>query len=153
MAETKQFATFFVDGLFCGVEAKKVQEIISSQEMTLVPLAADVIRGLINLRGQVVTAIDLRRRLKLAEPTDDITPKHVVVSIDDDAVSLLVDEIGDVIDVDEDAFEAAPETIHQHARNLLHGVYKLEDRLLLALDVERTLDVAGTSEASSGRSH
>ncbi len=139
MAETRQFATFFLDGLFFGVEVLKVQEVIRYQEMTRVPLAAAVVQGLINLRGQIVTAVDLRRRLRLRERPADQLPMNVVVRTDDGAVSLLVDEIGDVLEIAEDQMERPPETVDACARELLRGVYKLEGRLLLILDTERTV--------------
>ena len=139
MAETKQFATFYLDGLFFGVEVLKVQEVIRYQEMTRVPLAPAVVHGLINLRGQIVTAIDLRRRLRLRERPADQLPMNVVVRTDDGALSLLVDEIGDVLEIADDQMERAPETVDERARELLHGVYKLDGRLLLILDTELTV--------------
>jgi purine-binding chemotaxis protein CheW len=108
--------------------------------MTRVPLAPSVVRGLINLRGQIVTAIDLRRRLELPERADGELPVNVVVQTDDGAVSLLVDEIGEVLPVSEQAFELPPETLRGTARDLIRGAYKLEGRLLLILDVERAVD-------------
>lgn len=137
----RQFSTFYVDGLYFGVEVLKVQELIRYQEMTRVPLAHTVIRGLINLRGQIVTAIDMRRRLDTPERPADQMPMNVVVRTDDGAVSLLVDEIGDVVEVQEDQFEAAPETIRGRANELVTGVYKMTEHLLLVLDVERTVSV------------
>ena len=139
MAETKQFSTFFLDGLFFGVEVLKVQEVIRYQEMTRVPLAPSVVSGLINLRGQIVTAIDLRRRLSLRPRPDGQLPMNVVVRTDDGAVSLLVDEIADVLEVSDDRFERAPETLDGVAREVILGVYKLEERLLLILDTEKTV--------------
>src|ERR1700730_3115405 len=111
MAEEHQYCTFFVDGHYFGVDVLKVQEIIRYQEMTRVPLAPPVVRGLINLRGQIVTALDLRRRLELRERPAEQQPVNVVVQTDDGAVSLLVDEIGDVLEVPETAFERSPETL------------------------------------------
>ena len=136
MIASQQFCTFYLDGLFFGVEVQKVQEVIRYQEMTRVPLASRVISGLINLRGQIVTAIDLRRRLGLAERPADKLPMNVVVRSDEGAVSLLVDEIGDVQEVQEELFERPPETLQGEARNLIRGTYKLENRLLLVLDTE-----------------
>jgi purine-binding chemotaxis protein CheW len=138
---SRQFSTFFLDGLYFGVEVLKVQELIRYQEMTRVPLASRVVRGLINLRGQIVTAIDLRRRLDMPEREADRVPMNVVVRTDDGAVSLLVDEIGDVVEVHEEQFERAPETLKGRATELVTGVYKMPERLLLVLDVERTIDV------------
>jgi len=140
MSEHRQFCTFVLDGLYFGVEVKKVQEVIRYQEMTRVPLAPKVVRGLINLRGQIVTAIDLRRRLELAERPADRLPMNVVVRGDEGAMSLLVDEIGDVVEVQEDSFERPPETLNGVARDLIRGAYKLKDRLLLMLDTEKTVN-------------
>ena len=137
--EKNQFCTFLLDGHFFGVEVHKVQEVIRYLEMTRVPLASHVVQGLINLRGQIVTAIDLRRRLELAERPADRLPMNVVVRGDDGAMSLLVDEIGDVVEVQEDTFERPPETLNGVARDLIRGAYKLKDRLLLMLDTEKTV--------------
>jgi purine-binding chemotaxis protein CheW len=142
MNEERQFSTFFLDGLLFGVEVGKVQEVIRYQEMTRVPLAPPVVRGLINLRGQIVTALDLRRRLNLKDRASDRLPMNVVVRTGDEAVSLLVDEIGDVLEVEEDAFERPPETLQGEARELIRGAYKLKDKLLLVLDTEKAVTLA-----------
>src|SRR5580704_502420 len=97
----RQYSTFYVDKLYFGIEVLQVQEVLRYQEMTRVPLAPEVIEGLINLRGQIVTAVDMRRRLRLPPRAGTQTPMNMVVRTDDGAVSLLVDEIGDVLDVDE----------------------------------------------------
>ena len=142
MPDERQYCTFWLEGFFFGVEVRRVQEVIRFQEMTRVPLAPHVVRGLINLRGQIVTAIDLRRRLDLPDRSDDRTPMNVVVQTDDGPVSLLVDEIGDVVEVSEDLFEGPPETLQGPARELIAGTYKLEDRLLLILDIGRAVSLA-----------
>lgn len=141
MEKAHQYCTFYLDGHYFGLDVLKVQEIIRYQEMTHVPLAPPVVRGLINLRGQIVTAIDLRRRLELSDRGADQLPLNVVVQTDDGAVSLLVDEIGDVLEVGENLFEPPPETLRGTARELIRGAYKLPDRLLLILDIERTVNV------------
>ena len=141
MAVGRQFCTFFLNGLFFGVEVEKVQEVIRYQEMTKVPLAPPVVGGLINLRGQIVIALDLRRRIDLPDRAPDQLPMNVVVRTDDGAVSLLVDEIGDVIEVDEGAFERPPETLQGASRDLIRGAYKLKDRLLIVLDANRIVRV------------
>jgi len=148
MQANRQFATFFVEDLFFGIDVLQVQEVLRYQEMTRVPLAQDVIEGLINLRGQIVTAVDMRRRLRLKPRADGRTPMNTVVRTDDGAVSLLVDEIGDVVEVDAEAFEAPPDNVDPAARELLRGVYKLKDRLLLILDTEKTVDLAAGSTPS-----
>jgi purine-binding chemotaxis protein CheW len=140
----RQFATFFVDGLLFGVEVLRVQEVLRYQEMTPVPRAENVIEGLINLRGQIVTAIDVRRRLGLGPRNSDRTPMNMVVRSDDGAVSLLVDEIGDVLDVEASAFEAVPDNVSTGIRDLTTGVYKLKERLLLILDTVKAIEVNTT---------
>ena len=141
-----QFSTFFVADFFFGVDVLHVQEVLRSQPMTSVPQAPDVIEGLINLRGQIVTAIDMRRRLLLpVRAADHPESMNMVVRTADGAVSLLVDEIGDVLDMDASAYERPPENLVPAARDLIRGVYKLKDRLLLVLDEERTVDLAAGS--------
>lgn len=150
MSSTQQFCTFFLDGHVFGTPVPKVQEVIQHQEMTRVPLAPDVVSGLINLRGQIVAAIDLRRRLGLADRSQGQLPMNVVVRTTEGAVSLLVDEIGDVIEVEEEALESPPETLHGFAREVVRGVYKLSGRLLLALDIDRIVDLRDLTKPSAG---
>jgi purine-binding chemotaxis protein CheW len=145
MAGKRQFSTFVVDRLLFGVEVEKVQEVIRYQEMTRVPLAPPVVKGLINLRGQIVTAVDLRRRLGLRERAATDLPMNVVVRHEDGAVSLLVDEISDVLEVEEEAFELPPGTLSGEARELIRGVYKLKDTLLIALDTDKILNLVTTA--------
>jgi purine-binding chemotaxis protein CheW len=141
MQNPLQLCTFSLDGLFFGVEVQNVQEVIRYQTMTRIPLAPRVVSGLINLRGQIVTAIDLRARLGLRPRPADKLPMNVVVRSDDGVVSLLVDEIGDVLEVDESTFELPPETVQGNARTLIQGVYKLKDRLLLVLDIPKAVNL------------
>ena len=142
MSDNRQFSTFRLDGLLLGVEVRKVQEVIRYQPMTRVPLASDTIEGLINLRGQIVTAIDLRRLFGLAPRSDGHRPTNVVVRNDDGGVSLLVDEVSDVVEIQDEAFEQPPETLKGVARELVLGIYKLEGQLLLVLNLDKTLAAA-----------
>ncbi len=142
MSASQQFCTFFLDGLFFGVEVEKVQEVIRHQKTTTVPLAQDVIGGLINLRGQIVTAVDLRRRLELSQRNASADPMNVVIRTEDGAVSLLVDEIGDVVEVEQENFEHPPDTLSGVARELISGAYKLKGKLLLLLDTDRAMRMA-----------
>lgn len=141
MSSSHQFCTFYLGGACYGLDVLKVQEIVRYQPLTHVPLADRIVRGLINLRGQIVTVIDLRRRLDLPECDDVDEPVNVVVQTDDGAVSLLVDEIGDVLEVTEQQFERPPETLQGSARDLILGAYKLPDRLLVILDPEQVVAV------------
>jgi purine-binding chemotaxis protein CheW len=150
MSQTsKQYCTFFLNGLFFGVEVLNVQEVLRYQQMTRVPLAPPTVQGLINLRGQIVTAIDLRHRLELPARAGDVLPMNVVVRSEDGAISLLVDEIGDVVEIDDDVFESPPETLRGVARELIKGVYKLKERLLLILDTERTVNLSPVATLNS----
>lgn len=142
MPGKKQLCTFTVGEGYFGIPVEQVQEVVRPQPITPVPLAPKVVRGLINLRGQILTAIDLRHRLGLGEHGDQTKLMNVVVRTDEAPVSFLVDEIGEVLDVDEDAFEAPPETLQGDMRELIGGAYKLEGRLLLALSTERTVNLA-----------
>ena len=141
MSDIRQFCTFHLGDDFFGVDVRQVQEVLRHQPQTRVPLAPKMIRGMINLRGQIVTAMDLRCRLGMGERADGKLPTNVVVRTEDGAVSLLVDEIGDVVEVTDDDFEPPPETVKGVARELIVGAYKLADRLLLILDTDKTVNM------------
>ena len=147
MTEAKQYCSFSVADCCFGVDVQAVQEVIRYQEMTRVPLAPAAVTGLINLRGQIVTAIDLRRRLGLGDRPAGTLPMNVVIrTAEDGAVSLLVDEIGDVLQPGADTYEPPPGILTGPTRELVAGVHKLKDRLLLVLDTTAAV-------ALSGRSH
>lgn len=147
-----QYCTFFLDGLLFGVELKSVQEVVNRHDMTQVPLAPSVVSGLINLRGQIVTAIDLRRRLELQPRPDNANVMNVVVRSDDGAISLLVDEIGDVVEVEEASFERPPETLRGNVRSMILGVHKLNNCLMHVLDTGRACQMADAPETTSATS-
>jgi len=146
MAQTRQFCTFYLDKLLFGVELTGVQEVMRHLDMTQVPLAPEVVSGLINLRGQIVTAINLRKRLELAALGADAQPMNVVVRSEDGAVALLVDEIGDVVELAEDSFEPPPETLRGAVRGIILGVHKLEKQLLHVLDTEKACYLSTATE-------
>lgn len=149
MASQMQLCTFTVDDLFFGIDVMRVQEIIQLQHMTRVPLAPKLIRGLINLRGQIVMAVDLRERLELPPRENSEPPTNVVVQGTDAAVSLLVDSVGDVIEVSEESFEPPPATMLPRYRQVVDAVCKLPHGLLLLLDPERA--VSSADAGSAGR--
>jgi purine-binding chemotaxis protein CheW len=143
----QQYATFEVDGQLFGVEVSRVQEVFKHHDRTPVPLAAPAIAGLINLRGEVIPAVDVRTRMGLpADP--DRAPMNVVVRADDEVVCLLVDTIGDVSEADDASIEAPPSTITGPARELILGAVPQDGRLLLLLDVRRAVDVSGNDHES-----
>jgi purine-binding chemotaxis protein CheW len=149
MSARQQFCTFYLDGAAYGVEVHKVQEVLRWQQTTPVPLAPPTIGGLLNLRGQIVTAIDLRHRLAMPPRPEGCEPMNVVVRTAEGAVSLLVDEIGDVVEVGEESFELPPDTLSEIAKQMTSGVYKLKDRLLLVLRMEKAVEVSGTTLAAA----
>ena len=151
MAQPLQFCTFYLDNLLFGVELQGVQEVIRNLDVTRVPLAPAVVSGLVNLRGQIITAVDLRRQLEFPSRSADAVPMNVVVRSDDGAVSLMVDSIGDVIEVQESSFERPPETLQGKVRSMILGVHKLDNRLMHVLDIGKACqmveEAADQSEA------
>ncbi len=143
-----QLSTFVVGKYLFGVDVSLVQEVVRLQQITPVPLAVPEIAGLINLRGEVLTAIDLRSRLGMPPAEGGREPVNVVIRVDDEPVSLLVDEIGGVLEVSLVPFEQTPSTVDERVRDLLLGAYTLPDRLLLALNARQVLDVGMDSRAA-----
>jgi len=135
----RQYATFSIGPLFFGIEVRQVQEVLRYLELTPMPLAPDVVEGLMNLRGQIVTAVDMRRMLGLPKRKTGEAAMNIVVRSEDGLVSLLVDEIEDVIDVEAGNYEQAPAGLPREQREMIAGVYKLEGRLLLVLATDRVL--------------
>lgn len=142
MAEAKQYCTFHVDKYLFGVVVLDVQEVLKYQELTQVPLSPVEIHGLINLRGQIISAIDLRSRMNHPPRPEGQKPMNVVIRTNNEVISFLVDSIGDVLDVDESTFETAPDTVDADTRELVTGVYKLEGRLLLVLDAAKAANLS-----------
>jgi len=142
MAQTQQFCTFYLDKLLFGVQLEKVQEVIRYLEITQIPLAPRVVSGLMNLRGQIVTGVDLRRRLDLTDRPEGTSPMNVVIRTSDGAVSMQVDEIGDVVEVTEESFERPPETLQGKVREVILGVHKLEKTLMHVLNTEKACETA-----------
>lgn len=138
----QQFATFRVADMFMGIELLRIQELMRYQHMAPVPLAPKVVEGLINLRGQIVTALDLRRLFHLpALNATDRLPMNIVVRSEGGPVSLLVDEICDVLDVPEDAWTHLPQNVPSAHRSYLRGVYQLESSLMMVVDTDRVISL------------
>ena len=149
MVEARKLCAFTLGGELYGIEVERVQEVLRHQPMTRVPLAPAAIGGLINLRGEVVTAIDLRRRMGLPVRVGEL-PMNVVLRLGGGAVSLLVDEIVGVVEVTGDACKEPPGTLAGPARAFVRGVYQLPDRLLALLDVEQTAAVGAGATSATG---
>ena len=137
MSVPAQYCTLRIAGLHLGIEVLSVQEVLrATHELARVPLAPAVVEGLLNLRGQILTTIDLRRRFGLPPRPAGIEPMWMIVRPADGPVALVVDSVGDVIELDAGTFETPPETVPASARALVRGVHKLPGRLLHLLDVE-----------------
>ncbi|HME08123.1 MAG TPA: chemotaxis protein CheW [Bryobacteraceae bacterium] len=138
----QQLATFSVGSMHFGVDVLEVQEVLREQAMTHIPTAPEVVRGLINLRGQIVTAIDMRMRLRLPPLESGPPLMNMIIRTEDGAASLLVDEIGDVIEVSDSSYEECPENLAPSVREIVLGVHKMKESLLLLLDTAKALDVS-----------
>lgn len=141
MEEIEHLCTFDLDSLFVGIEVSRIQEILRAQPVTPVPLAPSVIRGLMSLRGQIVPVMDLRQRLGVNPAEPELEQFNVLIRTGDGPISLLVDRVGDVVEVETSLFESAPDTLNAAYRSLIRGAYKLERRLLLALDASSAVTV------------
>lgn len=150
MGQQSQYCTFWVDGLFFGVAVSGVQEVLRYQPLTAVPSAPEAIQGLINLRGQIVTALDLRCRLGLPPRPEDALPMNVIVRSRGEVVSLLVDDIGDVIDTSGLELEPVPANVPSVVQDVVRGVLALPDAILLVLDADRAADVSVVPETTGG---
>jgi purine-binding chemotaxis protein CheW len=139
MAESRLYCTFLLDGLYCALDATFIQEILEQQKIVPVPLAPPVVAGLINLRGQIVTALDLRQRMNMPDRAVGAVPAVIVVQTADGAMSLLVDEVGDVVAVSDALFEPPPDTVPADLRRLIFATCKLKERLLIILDLHTIL--------------
>ena len=142
---TDLLATFWVGGTWLAIDAQRVQEILKDQHMVTVPKTDSSIRGLVNLRGQVIVAIDLAERMSVDR--DETMPHHfsVVVCTDEGPVILLVDRVGEVLDASELDADPPPDTLGEALSRLVSGVHQRESDLLLVLDVERATEVRTTS--------
>jgi len=147
VTESIQLCTFFVGDLHCGLAVQHVQEILRHQELTPVPLAPRGVTGLLNLRGEVVTGIDLRYVLDFDQRRENDEPSNVIIRTSEGVVSLLVDTIGDVLDVPASTFEPPPRTLSARARSQVRGVFKLPLGLLLELDIDRITEIGSAQEA------
>ncbi len=141
MSTTKQFCTFEICNYVFGAPVENVQEIVMNHSVTPVPLSPMEISGLLNVRGQIVTALNLRHRLGLTENSDVKSNVHILVRGADGTVSLVADKVDDVIDVDTESVEPSPDTMEQSLRNFITGIYKTSDRLILLLDITKSLTI------------
>ena len=136
MAKKKRYMSFRLDGLLFGVELDAVTEVVPWREITPVPHAPDTVEGLINLRSQIVTAIDLRRALDLDPRPPEDRPMNLIIRLESELISLLIDEAADVLDLSEADFEPPPRNLRGRVGELILGAYKLPEDLLLPLKLQ-----------------
>lgn len=152
-AASEQLTTFYVDGDLFGIEVLRVQEVTGSPSVFAVPLAPPFVRGLVNLRGQIATALGLREVFSKSGNGSE-NQMSVICKVDGNLVSLIVDSIGDVVEVDGSKFESVPDTIPSEIRRFIKGIYKMNGALLSVLDLEALAkELSPSTEAASERSH
>jgi purine-binding chemotaxis protein CheW len=137
--KANQFSTFRVDGRYYGVQVRLVQEITQPMPITRVPLSPRHVAGLINLRGQIATAISMRKLFKLSTHEEDNPGVNVICKCEGPLLALMVDEIGDVLEVDESDFEQTPSTINPDVGQFMSGVYKLPNEILSIIDIQKLI--------------
>ena len=138
-----QFCTFHVGELLLGIEVAQIQEVLRDTKVTPVPKTPAAVSGLINLRGQIVTAVDLRTLFGLdGEQNTDGGSVMLIVDSDAELHSLVADSVGDVVEVEENDYEDPPDTLKGESRKLIRGAYKLKNGLLLLLDGEYAMQAA-----------
>jgi purine-binding chemotaxis protein CheW len=140
--DEESFVTLTVAEQLCGIPVLGVRDILGEQTITRIPLAPPEIAGSLNLRGRIVTAVDLRRRLTLPPPAAATPRMSVVAEQGGELYALLVDQVSEVMSLKSSAFERNPPTLPPAWARFSNGVYRLQDRLLVVLDVGRLLDLA-----------
>ena len=133
------YVTIRLDGQLCGLPVLEVHDVLTKQVITTVPKAPDAVAGVLNLRGKIVTAIDLRKRLKLDAREEGSEEMNVVVEYQNEPYSLIIDKVGDVLSLSEDTFENNPVTLEACWQNVSTGIFRLENELLVILDIEKLL--------------
>ncbi len=146
MPEGRQFCSFIVDDLLFGADVRNVEEVVRGLEITKVPSAPWAVRGLANLRGQVIEVIGLRRCLGIEDSADESASFHMIFRTPEGLMSLLVDQMGSVVEIDGDCSSASPATLKGPMREVVSVVYQLSDRLLPILEMDRLLSEIATAE-------
>ncbi len=139
-ASSKDYLTIEIAGQSFGIPVLQVQDVLREQAVTRIPLASSEVAGSLNLRGRIVTAIDVRRRLGLPDRKEDETNMSVVVEHNNELFSLIIDSVGDVLSLEDKNFEKNPGTLEPAWRDISTGIYQLEDDLLVIMDVSKLLE-------------
>ncbi len=134
-----ELATFYVGGALCGINILNIQEINKHFEITEVPQSSDFVVGILNLRGKIVTIIDLGKKLELSETNKEKDRRNIIVNSNDEHIGLLVDSISDVVNSDEDQVESSPSNLNGIKGKYFSGVLKTEEALIGILDLDEVL--------------
>ena len=146
--QTEDYVSFTIAQQLFGIPVLSVQDVLASYKITRIPLAPPEIMGELNLRGRIVTAIDIRRRLGLQPRDGDDKGMSIVVENENELYSLVVDSVGEVLSLGSAAFEASPPTLDPQFRDYASGIYRLDDGLLVVLDVSRLLNYGSATAAA-----
>ncbi len=133
-----QLCGFRIEKDFYAISVLDVQEVIRKQDLTIIPCAPGHIKGLINLRGQIVTALSLRNLFGLPESQNE-TYMNIIVKSEESLYALMVDEILDVMDVEQFRYEKTPDNLDDRVRQYISGVFKLDGKLLIKLNLDKVL--------------
>ena len=147
-AEFAEFVTFTIAGQMFGLPISRVQDVFKPARITRVPLAAAEIAGVLNLRGRIVTTIDMRCRLGVKRRDENEAPMAIGIEVKGESFGLLVDAVGEVLKLPISDREANPINLDGKLAALSEGVYRLEGRLLVVLEVDRVLDLRGDLAAA-----
>ncbi len=140
-ASGKQYVTMYIDGQLFGIPVLQIQDVLSPQKITPVPLAPVEVAGSLNLRGRIVTAINVRTRLGLQQREEGHKNMSVVVDYNGEFYSLIIDQVGEVMTLQDEDYEKTPTTLDARWLEIADGVYRLNDQLLIVLDVKRLLRI------------
>ncbi len=138
--EQLEYVTMTIGGQWFGIPVLSVQDVLGPQQIAMIPLAPSEVAGSLNLRGRIVTAIDPRVRLGLPDREEGATVMSVVVEHIGELYSLLIDQVGEVLKLPTSRFEQNPASLDQRWRDLSSGIYRLDDRLLIVIDIDRLLN-------------
>ncbi|MRG70194.1 chemotaxis protein CheW [Alphaproteobacteria bacterium HT1-32] len=139
---TQQYVTMTIADQLFGIPVLTVQDVLGPQKITRVPLSPPEVAGSLNLRGRVVTAVNMRRRLSLPPQADESDNMSIVVEHGGELYSLIIDEVGEVLSLNNSIFERNPGTLDPRWREIAAGVYRLDKELMVVLDVNRVLDIS-----------
>lgn len=145
---TRDYVTIMLDGQMLGIPVLAVHDVLNAQQITKIPMAPEWVAGVLNLRGKIVTAINLRARLKLPPREEGQKSMSVVVEHDGEPYSLQIDSVGEVLSLEDQLFERSPVTLDPVWREVSQGVYRLESQIMAVLDVDKLLEIENSGLAA-----